>query len=1433
MQLIAGADKYQNLDYLVADICRLRQANKCKRIFVIVPENRNMLVEKALLAQKTGGQLFFTEVLSLRRLIYRLFSETFAFKKEAVSKELASLLIYKYVKKVQAEAATEKQLAYLALSNYFYKPEYMQKLLNTEADIRRFQLDIPNLLPKLDKLRTAKANKLRQKLQALQDLSTAYQTALEEAELTDSVGLAQALIKLLSDYQATIKQGAVANSVFQRLKFVTESSFYFYGYAEDNFITQQEWAVLEKLTELGADIHLSLRLPNLLAQYTNKQALINLLTIKTQGNINYLSHTNIRELASDIWLSFFDALPKQAGQLYQAGIAALLTAISRKKLGPLTLSYLVPQYDSNQLGVEAKLCQLPEAKLGTVKDTQIARTREGKEPNETTAQIGRANEQVHDSCKQNLDISLAEIPAQRPIKIHLNNDKIELFRCLLRQVQADCCGKQAKFNFADCAILFAKYEEDSSDFLNIANEFGLPLYLAEEQQQSPILSSYLHNLWQILHYGLNRESVLAFLRSALWQTSLSASDVDSYENYIVSNDLNYNYLLGPFRTISDFNLAELQRDSVNCLVEAKAGYISSEILWPLANLQKQLRRAQNRHERLLALLKYLQDSNLALRVEKLALELAEKATPLHRQAALTLQTAFAKFIKHYRELFEYSSDIKDEELGDFLTSLDLDFAAIENKMWPSQGGQIFVGACDKAFYMRFRQVYLINCEQITNLITSNQEGVLSLADLDLLANFEKLTTVNDLAEKAKSKEIKQATVALNMGLAEQRKLLNLFYDILVLPNCELNIWQVGNNFSPLQKQILTLKGTSILKFEQSSSEQKTLDYLTSNDAISQKLQTVLENIFTNKASQESKDENVLCQQLRENYLAAYELSRKTSQAYPKRRYRLALLQLVKIAQDCFNTLNQAKVSLATDANLELANTSLQNKWELKEELLANQRALEPCHIDFNLLKRLLAGQYKFSINQLEAYRQNPFAYFCRYLLGLKEASTQSKDLRNYGILLHAFAEVAVRAFYVTAYNILTNDDKATALNLLTASTNISLLKDILQAKQFAKLGSLPKLTSEQECKFVPIYKNLVAPFTKDYDLAISLLSFLQNSERSDLSLSEQNNLAQTLQALKLEQEAKQKLVVNVLQTVEQRANLDFSNLLYEQVIYPQLISQASYSLKHILGAYNKELFNVPSNLEQRFELELFDDSLAKAFFSQPEKLAIAKQIRLLGKIDRIDKLYTADNIADSQALIDYKSGEKSFDYEKLLAGIDLQMPLYTALVSNKLPVSEAIYLRLKNLYANNSNELVYKQVTDIAPNYFISQPELDNLWEQLKLPNENKAVDQFTLDKKDDKQNRALLASLANYSLHLSQASLVNILAGQFAYQPLLSQDGLGNLPYSALAKYDVKQQAYHYLASEASDLSGQAKTKYLTEQLKNALLLWQSELDREKEKHE
>lgn len=1416
MHLIVGADKFQNLDYLVEDVCRMRQQDKRRRIYVIVPENRNMLVEKALLAKQTGGQLFFTEVLSVKRLAYRLFSETLAFKKEAVSKELASLLIYKHVKKVQAENA-EQQTSYSALSNYFYKPEYMQKLLNTEKDIRRFQLNLPNLLKELDKLHTAKASKLKQKLQALQDLSTAYQTSLETAKLTDNVGIVTDLVNLLTTYQQAMQDVETA-SALKRLQFLANSSFYFYGYAEDNFITQQEWSLLQKLAELDVDLHLSLRLPNLKAAYEGRTELISCLDLHRQEELSYFTHQNIRELASDIWLSFFNTLPKQASQLYQAGIAAFLTALRTSNLGPLALTYLLPKYDGNQLGVEAKLCQLVEQSINE------------PEPNSPfTQNLQKA------SLKPTISVQ------QRALNLYINSDKIELFRSLLNKVQADCCGEQARFNFADCAILFAKYEEDSSDFLAVANEFGLPLYLAEEQKQSPILSSYLHSLWQILRYGLNRETVFAFLRSALWQEKLRSVDLDAYENYIISHDLNYNNLLGPFRKQTDFSMADLQREATNCLDEVQAGFVSQQILWPLANLQKQLRHTAKRSERLLALLNYFVESNLALRVEQLSLALSKKTTALHRQATMTLQTAFSKFIKHYHELLEYSQDIQTESLTEFLSSLELGFAAIENKNWPSQGGQILVGAADKALYMRFKQIYLINCEKITNLNKAGNEGIFSQVDLDLLAGFQAENKASWAILPAKSAEIRQASLALNVDLTEQRKLLNLFYDMLVLPTCELNIWQVGANFSPLQRQLLTLPNTSILKLDKSRSLQKAIDYLELNAELAKNLQMIFKQICSKQAENVANlqveltdSSSDLWRQLRLNYLAAYALSARTSQAYPKRNYRLALLHLLAWAQDCLHTLQNTNIRLAKDKDLQAAKQSLLNKWQLRDEFLLSQRELEPCSMDFSLLKRLLAGQYSFSINQLEAYRQNPFAYFCRYLLGLKEASTQAKDLRNYGILLHAFAELTVRAFYLAAYKLsLVNASESPSLNNQLVSSNINLLSQIVQPNDLTMRLDLPRISQEQQKSVVPFYSNLIAPFVKDYELAISFLSVLQNSSKTDFSLLEKENLNEVLKSLQKEQSAKLKFVTDVFQIIEQREHLDFRNLVYEQVVYPQLIRQASYSLKHILAAYNTELLNLPSKLEQRFELSMFDDSLDHALALQADKMLVAKQIKLLGKIDRIDTLYSVDCVADSQALIDYKSGDKSFDYERLLAGIDLQMPLYTALVSKNLPVSEAIYLRLKNLYTNNSSELVQKQVRSIAPNYFLSAKDFSNLWSQLKLPTENKAVEQFALDKKDEKHNRQLLASLANYSFHLSQASLVNILNGEFAYKPLLSQDGLGNLPYAALAKYDVSKQAYNYLASESYDVSGQAKSKFLKEQLKNALELFQSDVAKEKLEHE
>ena len=150
MHIVAGADKFQILDYMTDAVCQLRQKKQFKTIFVIVPENRKLLLEQNLLS-KAGGQLFFTEVLSIKRLAYRLFKETLACQMKAVSNELASLLVYIHVQTIKSEQASQEEANYAALSSFFHKPEYMQKLLTTEADLRRFQLNLTDIITALAK----------------------------------------------------------------------------------------------------------------------------------------------------------------------------------------------------------------------------------------------------------------------------------------------------------------------------------------------------------------------------------------------------------------------------------------------------------------------------------------------------------------------------------------------------------------------------------------------------------------------------------------------------------------------------------------------------------------------------------------------------------------------------------------------------------------------------------------------------------------------------------------------------------------------------------------------------------------------------------------------------------------------------------------------------------------------------------------------------------------------------------------------------------------------------------------------------------------------------------------------------------------------------------------------------------------------------------
>ena len=224
MQIIAGADKFQILDRLVDKIQERRLQGDKSKVIVIVPDNRKLSVEQALL-QVDQGALLFTEVLSIKRFASLLFKEVLSRKQQEVSPELAALLIYNYVQDLSERNDLDADENFRCLSIYFNKPEFREKLLQTEKSVKRLRLDLSDLSSKLADYTAPQAQKLRRKLQALQELSEAYRLSLAEAELTDTVGEIDELINLLRDF--AFAAGNSDKWTQRHLQFLRRTHIYF------------------------------------------------------------------------------------------------------------------------------------------------------------------------------------------------------------------------------------------------------------------------------------------------------------------------------------------------------------------------------------------------------------------------------------------------------------------------------------------------------------------------------------------------------------------------------------------------------------------------------------------------------------------------------------------------------------------------------------------------------------------------------------------------------------------------------------------------------------------------------------------------------------------------------------------------------------------------------------------------------------------------------------------------------------------------------------------------------------------------------------------------------------------------------------------------------------------------------------------------------
>lgn len=161
---------------------------------------------------------------------------------------------------------------------------------------------------------------------------------------------------------------------------------------------------------------------------------------------------------------------------------------------------------------------------------------------------------------------------------------------------------------------------------------------------------------------------------------------------------------------------------------------------------------------------------------------------------------------------------------------------------------------------------------------------------------------------------------------------------------------------------------------------------------------------------------------------------------------------------------------------------------------------------------------------------------------------------------------------------------------------------------------------------------------------------------------------------------------------------------------------------------------------------------------------------IIGTVDRIDAT------DDYSRIIDYKSGDVEFSKEKLNAGIQLQLPLYSKAISKDSDISGMYYFRIKDFVKDvDDNDSILK-------GYKLSGPTLNNLD---ILRDNDKSLDSgvssniisASLTTKGEISSRSKLLTkeemeaTMNDSITVAQESIKGILSGNTKAYPLIIKD--------------------------------------------------------------
>jgi len=228
-------------DACLRQVCALTASWPDKRAILLVPEQTKMDVERDYLRQSGQSGLMMAEVLSFRRLAWRLLGEVGRQPLRPIDKVGQAMLLHRLMKEHQSQL---HMLGYLA-----DKPGFISQVSAAVGDLKRYQISGEQLL--LAGAGLAEPS-LQHKTEDLGCLLQYYDRSLQELGFCD----AEDDLNRLSDV-LHILAGLPADAwpwPWQRLAWLKKTSIWISGFGELRDFTPQEDAVLAGLAGLAENM---------------------------------------------------------------------------------------------------------------------------------------------------------------------------------------------------------------------------------------------------------------------------------------------------------------------------------------------------------------------------------------------------------------------------------------------------------------------------------------------------------------------------------------------------------------------------------------------------------------------------------------------------------------------------------------------------------------------------------------------------------------------------------------------------------------------------------------------------------------------------------------------------------------------------------------------------------------------------------------------------------------------------------------------------------------------------------------------------------------------------------------------------------------------------------------------------------------------------